>query len=351
MSVTLPSSVLFRCDAWPAMGYGHVVRCLALADELREAHECEVAFAMIRGTPGASMAVAKGYRVVALDREALARNYAGWLEAAVDEVGADALVLDVRNDLPVAALRSLKEKGILIATIDDPSDRRLMADLAFYPPVPQVGRMDWRGFSGELSVGWEWVVLRREFSRRAVREKHDVPVVLVTMGGSDPCGMTLKAVEALDLLGPDLDLRSLVLLGPGFLHHEALEELVAGAHRKFELLSGVDDIAGLMARSDLALGSFGVTSYELAAMGVPGIYLCLTEDHAESASTFVEAGMGECLGVHDRVTSRQLCRAIRGLLLDRPGLQRMAKSCTRNMDGKGARRVADKIAGRIVHGD
>ena len=344
-------SVLFRCDAWPEMGYGHVVRCLALADELRDAHGCDVAFAMIGGTPGARMAEAKGYRVVALDREALVRDYARWLKAAANGVGAGALVLDVRDDLPIAALRALKEKGILVATIDDPSERRLVADLAFYPPVPQVRRMDWRGFSGEFCAGWEWVVLRMEFSRRAVREEHEVPVVLVTMGGSDPCGMTLKAVEALDLLDPDLDLRPLVLLGPGFLHNEALKELVSGARRRFELLSGVSDIAGLMARSDLALGSFGVTSYELAAMGVPGIYLCLTEDHAESSSTFVEAGMGECLGVHDRVTSRQLCNAISGLLLDRPALQRMAESCTRNVDGKGAKRVADKISGRIVHGD
>ena len=40
------------------------------------------------------------------------------------------------------------------------------------------------------------------------------------------------------------------------------------------------------ASADLAVASFGVTAYELAAVGVPAVYLCLTDDHAESAEAF-----------------------------------------------------------------
>jgi spore coat polysaccharide biosynthesis predicted glycosyltransferase SpsG len=342
-------SILFRCDGSPEIGFGHVVRCLALADELRDFYNCKVAFAMIEGTAGCSMAEAKDYQVLAADRDTLAKDYAGWLNASMDEVRAEAMVMDIRDELPIHSLWALKEKGTLIATIDDPSERRLLADLAFYPPSPQIRRMNWAGFCGDLHMGWDWVILRREFSHPLKREAHEHPVVLVTMGGSDPFGLTLKAITALDLL--DDDFQSLVLLGPGFLHQQALNDQVSKAHREFHLLSGVKDIPNLMAQADLALGSFGVTAYELAAMGVPGIYMCLTEDHAESASVFVEAGMGECVGLHDRVSAEILSLDFSRLIRNRARWGEMSRACTKNVDGRGARRVADIIAGRIKNGN
>jgi spore coat polysaccharide biosynthesis protein SpsF len=343
------SSILIRCDGWAEIGFGHVVRCLALADELRDAHGCEVAFAMIKATAGCSLVESKGYRVLTADRDAVSQDYARWLCASVDEVKAGVLVLDVRDDLPINAVSALKKRGIVIAAIDDPSDRRLLADLAFYPPVPQVWRMDWTGFSGKLYAGWQWVILRREFSHPIRRERHEHPVILVTMGGSDPSGLTLKAVRALDML--DGDFETLVLLGPGFLHQTALYDLVSKMRRKFHLLRDVKNIPELMSQADLALGSFGVTAYELAAMGVPGIFMCLTEDHAESASVFVEAGMGECVGLHDHICAQVLSSALRRLMENRSRWEEMSTACLKNVDGRGASRVADKIMGRIADGE
>ena len=40
------SLVIVRCDGSPAIGMGHVSRCLALAGELRDVHGCAVTFAM-----------------------------------------------------------------------------------------------------------------------------------------------------------------------------------------------------------------------------------------------------------------------------------------------------------------
>ncbi len=43
---------LMHCDGIPLIGFGHVVRCLTLADELRDSHGCEVMFAMLQGLRG-----------------------------------------------------------------------------------------------------------------------------------------------------------------------------------------------------------------------------------------------------------------------------------------------------------
>ena len=349
--------VLFRCDGSLEIGLGHVVRCLALADELRETHNCRIAFAMRSGPLGFEMVRNKGYPVLTPSnisplpqRERMGEgeasnnqsfDYDRWLAEVIGNVGAQALILDVRDDLPRAVVEWLREQGIRIVTLDDPSERRLAADLAFYPPVPQVQRMDWTGFTGQLHVGWEWVVLRREFAHRPKSMPHERPVILVTMGGSDPTGLTLKAVEALNIL--DEDFETVVVLGPGFSHHEALSNLLARTHRHFDVRQNVTDMRGLMVHADLAIASFGVTAYELAAMGVPAIYLCLTEDHAESASAFVEAEIAMSLGVHLDVTPEVLAQSVLFLLENDELRLQMSAQASTLVDGRGAYRIADCI--------
>jgi len=345
--------VLFRCDGSQKVGLGHVVRCLALADELREVHGCQVAFAMRDGPLGLEMVSKKGYQVIGPPEPGHSFNYARWL-LELDRKGVPrVLVFDVRDDLARADVDKLREKGILIVVVDDASERRLAADFAFYPPVPQVQRLNWDGFTGQLFVGWDWVILRREFahssrtpicySPSAIRNS---PLkVLVTMGGSDPNGLTLRTVKALDLLQEDF--QTIVLLGPGFVHHDALRNQLATMHRRFDVRENVSDVAVLMTQADLAVASFGVTAYELAAMGVSAVYLCLTQDHAESASPFVEAGMAICLGVSADVTEEMLAQKVRNLLRDVSGRLRMARQATMQVDGQGVRRVADILATRL----
>ena len=335
--------VLFRCDGNTQLGLGHVYRCLALADELREADGCGVSFAMFTGPVGFGLVSRAGYPIehgTDDDDENL------WLDGVVRRFKPDALVLDIRSELARSSVEKWRTNGLLIVTLDDSSERRLAADLAFYPPVPQVQRLEWTGFAGELHVGWEWVVLRREFAQRPPRVPHERPAVLVTMGGSDPAGLTLKAVKALDLLVKDFE--TMVVLGPGFVHHEALGALLSGTRRDFDVRQSAPNMRSLMARSDLGVVSFGVTSYELAAMGVPAIHLCLTEDHAESSSGFVEAGIAVSLGLHSDVTVDTLAQSVLSLLENDESRAQMAVQASALVDGQGASRIADRVSAEVM---
>ena len=157
-----------------------VVRSLALARELQGRAGAAVCFAMREGPGGMALVVREGYRLLASD-SAAGVDGGDWIGDCVRRTRADALILDVRDDLPRPSIERLRAAGVLIATIDDPTERRLAADLAFYPPIPQIDDFPWQGFTGTRLVGCEWVVLRRAFARPPKRPMRARPVVLVTM--------------------------------------------------------------------------------------------------------------------------------------------------------------------------
>ena len=165
------------------------------------------------------------------------------------------------------------------------------------------------------------------------------------MGGSDPAGMTLKAVSALDRV--DRDFTGVVILGQGFSHFQDLERCLNRARHSFEVRRNVTRIWEEMAQADMAIGSFGVTAYELAAMGIPALLLSLTSDHAESASAFSAEGMAVNLGVHEQVSENALAEEIAKLLEDRPRRVSMGRKARETIDGAGAARVARVITSAI----
>ena len=346
--------ILIRCDAATEIGFGHVVRCLALADELRNQHGCTVSFATLEGSQGAELIEESGYSVHQPQANSVTLVDEGrWLKRLVGDKAIQVLVLDIRTNLALEAIQQIRAQGILIVTIDDPSDRRLAADLAFYPPVPQVQRLDWTGFTGERYVGWEWVLLRLQFARhsdqvakqdtgRSRETDTSLPLsVLVTMGGSDPDGRTLITLKALDQIEQNLHVT--VVLGRGYLRESALLHWMLHARRTYTLRRDINDMPATMAKADLAIASFGVTAYELAVLGVPAIFLCLTDDHAESARAFCDAGIAVSLGKCRSDTELAIRRAVSTLLKSPNVRLKMSFNAQKMVDGLGCSRIAEKV--------
>lgn len=341
--VAATSTAVIRCDAAPQLGFGHLVRSLALANALRD-RGIHVVFAIVQGPEALRMVQTRGFRAVSPPSMVGSWSEDAWFEDVLRREQPHAVVLDVRGGLSVDTVSRVHQRGVLVVDVDDPSDRRLAADLAFYPPVPQVRAMDWTRFEGTLHAGWEWIILRPEFARHR-RAERAAPAsqarVLVTMGGSDPFGLTLKAVAALELVTGGSETE--IVVGPGFMHSDALSAAVARSRRAYVVTRDPSDVAAVMERADLALGSFGVTAYELAAVGVPAIYLSISPDHAESARALTDISAAVSLGVHDGVEVAKFAAAIQHLLDDpakRLDMQRRAQGA---MDGMGTERVADAI--------
>jgi len=339
--------VIVRCDGGAALGMGHVSRCRALAEALRDEQGGDVVFAMRDPQSAGVGAVRDGGFAVTPIADPVDADYGASLSRLAAVRAARVIVVDVRDALSRASLDAIRASGVRVVTIDDGSDRRLASDLAFYPPVPQIAELDWPGFGGRWFSGWEWVLMRREFAA-AASSRPDVPAIdiLVTMGGSDPAEMTELTLEALNLLPTPLAVQ--VVIGPAFSRQHALADIVARSKHAVRVTQGAAAMAPLMRGSRIAVASFGVSAYELAACGVPAIHLCLTDDHARSASAFVDAGIAISLGVVSQVRPGQISAAVGGLLTDPRRGDDMAARARALVDGRGASRIAALVAADLA---
>jgi spore coat polysaccharide biosynthesis protein SpsF len=335
--------ILIRCDGSPQLGLGHVVRCLALASELRDFHGIHPGFAMMGKGVAKALVEQEKFPVFIKPDDF---EEAQWIDSLLQDHTPKGLVLDIRTQLPASALHSWRNTGITVAVIDDPSDRRQAADLAFYPPVPQITKADWSQFTGQAFIGWDYLLLRREFSIKRESPQNPIPSILVTMGGSDPGGLTLLALKALCQVKDPFHAQ--VILGRAFLHDQALEQLRPSLPAHFKFLRDVTDMPTLMAGTDLAIASFGSTAYELAAIGVPALHLCLTEDHAISAAAFDSINIAVNLGVYTEISTRDLTEKIRALLHDRQKRLAMSFKSRETVDGQGAQRIAKILVTRVI---
>ncbi len=327
---------LIRCDGGGRFGYGHVKRMVALARALRDREGIGAVFA-VNGTDDALEPITRaGFEAVAID----AAKDAESLSALIASREPDLLICDYRDGANREELQVLGAP--LLVSIDDGSDRRLAADLAYYPPVPQAEALDWHGSRCAPRIGWEWSLLGMTKPAASARAGSPRPTLLVSMGGSDPQELTLRAARALTKLNPVF--RARFVIGPGMENRGRIARAIASLAPNFETVEGAADLAAEYAASDLALVAFGVTAYELAAYGVPALYLGLTEDHAVSAAAFEQAGMGLSLGVAEQTQDDDITGAVWALLTDAARRRDMRAAGLMTMDGEGASRIAADIA-------
>jgi UDP-2,4-diacetamido-2,4,6-trideoxy-beta-L-altropyranose hydrolase len=285
--------ILFRCDGSIKLGMGHVVRCLALAKKLQDNQECKIYFAMRDSSLGIEK-VEKKYPVITPSNSNFI--YKKWMHNCLKLTNAQILIMDVRDDLLKEDIIYLKKlNNLKVVTIDDPQEKRLEADLAFYPPVPQLDKMKWNGFNGELCIGWDYAIIREEFSNSFSKKINPIPEVLISMGATDEKNMTQSVLKALSKIGNPIKIN--IIIGSGYPHIYDLNNELKKYEHSYNIYKNPSNVSDIMNRCDFAIISFGVTAYELASLEIPSFYISHTDDHLESSKLFVENGFGFSLGV------------------------------------------------------
>lgn len=324
---------------------GHVVRCLWLASALRETCAQPITFCMEQDDIGISEVQGRGWSVLRVASEDLGGGD-GDAPILID-------IIDLPEGVSAEALHAWRQKNprSLIVLMHGTCTGRIEADVIVSPIERLPDSSSWQGFGGERYEGPAYAILDPAFAdvpRRSSSLVHE-PRILVTMGGSDPYGLTLQALRALDNMPDSMGeaFHVTVAMGPAFLHQVELQAWLAAARRQYQCRRE-NSLLNLMVNSDIALVSFGTTVYELAAAGLPAIALSITEDHAQSAEVFARGGSLMHLGLFSSVSEGQIQSAVRELINNHHLRQEMAQRGQALVDGKGAERVAKLLVANLM---
>jgi UDP-2,4-diacetamido-2,4,6-trideoxy-beta-L-altropyranose hydrolase len=346
-----PLRVAVRADAGPALGSGHVMRCLTLAAALRQ-RGAEVHF-LCRGGIGhlGGRIEAEGHGLTLLGKTLSPEQDALHSRAALAEAwrgaGCDLLLVD-HYSLDAAWEQALRPACRHLAALDDLADRPHAVDLLL---DQNLGRTvgDYAALlpaDAVRLIGPRFALLRPEFAaaraaslarRGSDRWRH----LLLSLGGADPHQGTLRCLQALAACPLPADAQVTVVLGALAASRPSIQALLPTLPFAARLLTDVADMATLLAEADLALGAAGGSAWERCCLGLPSLLLVLADNQRPGTLALDAAGAALSLGGLDDLADR-LPAALQQLA--QPGrLPAVSAAAAAITDGQGAARVADAL--------
>ena len=331
-------AVGFVCAASLGIGGGHVMRCLTLAGEMKR-HGADIRFAVnFEAWHCVPYLDQSGFQITTVASFAEPEAWPGIFDAIVF----DSYAIDARGE------HAFRTKTRKIVVIDDLADRPHDCDLLIDSTW---GRSSdhYQGLvppHAQILAGPGYALLRPEFAAlrpaSLARRTTGGPVhrILVSFGLTDVGGITARVVSR--ILETQIEACVDVVAGSRAESRAALEELASADHR-VQLHINPDDMAGLMACADLAIGAGGQTSWERCCLGLPSIVVVLADNQRASALALATAGAAAVVLAVTDADLDAIPATVLQLSADPAARNRLAANAAKIVDGLGSSRVWDAL--------
>ena len=336
----LQSMMFFRVDMNPTIATGHMMRCLSIADEVRELGG-DVTFIAADECP-LELCNSRGYDVIVL--------HSDWkdMESELPKL-TEVIELNQIEELFVDSYQVTPEylsglqKSVKVTYLDDldkfdyPVDR--IVCYANYCKMFSYAKEN----SNRHCLGMEYIPLRKVFRECPEKKIADrIRKVLLLSGGTDSYGIIEKMVECFK------NVNSIMFVTVCGRYYEGFEEL-QDKYREYsnlEFYKNVSDLETYMKEADLAISAGGTTLYELCAVGTPTISYSFADNQLYNVKQFDEDGIIEYAG---DVRSADIFENVWNYYLKYNADIKLRRDKSikmqRMVDGKGASRIASVLLG------
>ncbi len=350
-------AVAIRVDAGGEIGVGHFMRCLTLANRLKE-RGAHIRF-ISRFLPEylIDMLLAKQFEYVPVGKYGIKGLldelfHAQWLGTsqihdadatiqALKDKFWDWLIVD-HYALDFRWESELRPTVGAILTIDDLADRRHDCDILLDQNYFYEAR---KRYDNKLPdycqrlLGPHYALLRREFKILRDNVKVRTGVVknaLVFFGGIDVYNYTMLALEVLVDINIEISIN--VVVGA---QHPFKEEILRLCD-KHGCICHVQTscMEKLMAEADLAIGAGGTANWERCCLGLPALIIAVADNqtHISNSLNSIEACV--YIGSGETVSKANIKKSLIDLISDPKKISRISKNAFALVDGDGANRVA-----------
>ncbi len=355
--------VVFRTDASLEIGTGHVIRCLTLADALRQrGASCKficrdhpgnmIDFIRRHGHEVTALSVNQGVNDISDAGRIKKDQHADWLgsnwetdaEQTIVAVGTGVVSWIVVDHYAIDFKweKKLRSACKNLMVIDDLANRTHNCDVLLDQNL--VPNLTYR-YDKYIPVeclrllGPNFALLQPVYSELRSRTSPRLgPIqnLLVYFGGTDQhnfTGLTLSAFLSLKRSDLILD----VVIGPGNLHATAIRQQIHD-RSNITLHEMLPTLALLMQKADLAIGAGGATTWERLCLGLPSLVVTLADNQISVAEALSSYDIVRYLGNYDAVTESILMQALQAVMHE-SCLEKWSRDCMNIVDGKGVDRV------------
>jgi len=341
--------IWIRADGGSSLGLGHIMRCLSVADELKD-RGGEVCF-VLADESAVPVLEARKQRYIVLHsdfsrmEEELDRLLPLLLGEGPGPVLVDSYYVTERY---ISCLR----EHVPVAYMDDMCTLRYPVDMLINYNIfaaadlysPAVSREGCRMLLGPL-----YAPLRREFTGKNYVVRDRVKSVLLTTGGSDPYNLAGRFLEKLLRMPECAELDYYVVSG---MYNDKLPGLkkLETEHGNVHVRVNEAHMGELMQKCDVAVTAGGSTMYEMSAIGVPVICFSFVDNQERIVRGYLEKGLVCFAGNYLTQGEEMLeggAEALKALSADRTARMRYSAAQRRLTDGQGAGRIAEEIMGGL----
>ena len=322
--------VVFRADASVTQGSGHLMRCLTLAEAVRDrGHEAVFVSAISAVGWLAEHLAATGFDV----HPAVADELDAGAVLALDP---DWVVVDSYR-IDAGAISGLAARAHVLAVVDGETrgiDAALYLDQnlgAERQPPPATGTM-LAGARFALVRGE--IVAQRRPEPEALRRP---PRVTAFIGGTDPTGVIVGVAAQLAVVRAEFEL---TIVTPEAWHRGVRAAL---GSRAATVLAPTPELPALLGDADVIVSAAGTSAWDVCTLGIPALFIGVVDNQSASLAEVVERGLalGIDLGEGEPV---ELVAGHLGRLLSDASLRRdLSARCLRLFDGRGAQRVVEAM--------
>ena len=339
-----------RADANSTIGTGHIMRCLAIANEFFRQGE-DVTF-IVADYDSFDLIRQHGFQIICLnsmwsdlDKET------NTIIQLIAEQHITLLIID-SYFVTKSYLKSIAQHT-KVAYIDDinqfiyPVDYLINYNI-YAPSMGYITRYQKSGLNTCFVLGCKYIPLREEFIQVKKEINQTVSRILITTGGTDPyniAGGLLEILYAQPWFG---NMKFDVVIGMFNTNKEILKQKWS-SFPNIRLLYNVTNMSYYMKQCDIAVTAAGVTTYELCACGVPSIIYTLADNQLNIARTFSELNLIPWAGDirdHREKCFKNILYHIESYLNNTKLRQLVSHKMQITIDGNGCHRIVQILTGK-----
>lgn len=340
---------IIRADGNTAIGMGHVMRCLSIADAIKD-RNIEPLF-MTADNDCAAMIEDRGFEACVLgtdyrDMESELPLIREFLKQRTKNVDASSIILVDSYQVTSRYYEELRTMA-KVACLEDmgqsyPVD--LLINYNIYGPKLVYDNK----ITHATLLGTGYQPLRREFQQDMQYDiKDKITDVMITTGGSDPYFAARAFTDAFlaEKKLAEEKLRYHIISGPFNSHTAQLHELY-DENPQVEIHEHVTCMKEIMKQCDVALSATGSTIYEVSALGVPLIAFYFAENQRQGAEMLSEITHVINCGNYADDAGQTVGNAVKTLLKcvkDKEYRETLYHEERCLVDGQGAARIAQAL--------